>query len=74
MNSLVEALTIGGPVAVLAGIIFLMYVRDRKDTEKRWGQLSDDLIRCRDKESTTREEHTKALTELTTLLLRLNGK
>ncbi len=73
-SSLVDALVTGGPVAILAGIIFVMYVRsvnkardDRKFTEDR-------LTKLLEEDQRTRECHTRALTELTTLLMRLNGK
>lgn len=71
---LVEALSVGGPVAILAAIIFVMYRRDRKDTEKRWSDMVDDLIDCRNKENETREKHTSALTELITWLKTKNGR
>ena len=73
-STLMEGIITGGPVAVLAFCIFLMYVRDRKDTEKNWRHLTEDLVRCRDDENKSREEHTKALTELTTVLRTMNGK
>lgn len=65
------SLGVGG---VLGIVIFFMYQHDRKDTEKRWAEMVDDLIDCRDKENITREAHTRSLTELTTVLTRMNGK
>ena len=64
------SLGVGG---VLGIIIFFMYRRDRRDTEKRWAELAEELIECRGDENKTRRKHTKALTELTVLLRKMNG-
>lgn len=56
-----------GVGAFLGLVIFLMYRQDRKASEKR-------LTLLLEKDQETREEYTKVLTELITLLLRLNGK
>jgi len=58
---------IGGVGGVLAVLVFLMYRRDRNATEKRLTKLLEG-----DQES--RENNTKALAELTTLIMRLNGR
>ena len=70
----VEGLGITG----FAFFIFLMYRKDRKASEK---QIRDDRIFAEnrltgvlDDDLKTREENTKALTELVTLLKRMNGK
>ena len=66
-----------GVGAFLGIIIFLMYRRDRRDTEKRIISMSEshgqrlDKIVERDQES--REKNTEAITELTTYLKRKNG-
>ena len=76
--TLFEALVSGGPVAVLAGIIFWMYRIDRKGTEKRIHDVheghSERLENLLHKDQESREDNTKALTELNTLLVRMNGK
>ena len=75
--SLVDALISGGPVAVLAGIIFWMYRIDRKSNEKRIHDVheahSERLEHLLEKDQESREDNTKALTELNTLLVRMNG-
>lgn len=73
-TALIEVLATGGAVAILAGIIFIMYRRDRKDTEKRWSDMVSDLIDCRNRENSTREKHTQVLTELITWLKAKNGR
>lgn len=62
--SLVGSLGVG---AFLGVIIFFMYRQDRRASEKR-------LTRLLEEDQKSREDNTKALTELTTLLFRLNGK
>lgn len=76
-----EVLQIAGSLGVgafLGFIIFLMYRRDRIATEKMWREskkfTEDRLSELIEKDQESREDNTKALTELITLLLRLNGK
>lgn len=74
---LLEILQVGGVGAFLGLIIFLMYRRDRNTTEKMWREskkfTEDRLTELIEKDQKTREDNTKVLTELTTLLKRLNG-
>jgi len=74
---LIETLATGGPTAVLALIIFLMYRRDRNNTEHMWREskkfTEDRLDEIIEKDQKSREENTKALTELIILLRKLNG-
>jgi len=74
---LLENLATGGPVAILACFIFWMYRKDRKDTEGRihdvHGAHSERLESLLEKDQQTREENTKALTELNIVLRRMNG-
>ena len=72
--SLIESFMSLGVGGVLGLVIFLMYRRDRKDTEKRWSNMVDDLIETRREETESREANTKASTELTILMKSLNGK
>lgn len=65
--SLLETLTSGGPVAILAAMIFIMYRMDRRSSEKRLSNLLE-------KDQETREENTRATTELIVTLRRLNGR
>ena len=61
------ATQIGGVGGLIAVLIFFIYRIDRKASEKR-------LTKLLEQDQETRQEHTKALTELTTLLVRMNGK
>jgi hypothetical protein len=67
----VLSLGVGG---VLGIVIFLMYRKDRTDTEERWASLASELVECRSKENRTRLKQAKALTELTAQLRRMNGR
>ena len=67
---MVEILQLAGSLGVgafLGTLIFLMYRRDRTYTEKR-------LTKLLEEDQETRKDNTKALTELTTLVRRLNGR
>ena len=74
---MVEILQIAGSLGVgafLGTLIFLMYRRDRLATEKMWREskkFTDGLI---ERDQDTRDENTKALTELNILLRKMNGK
>jgi len=67
-----------GVGAFLGLIIFLMYRQDRKRSEEQLRAdrkfMEDRLTKLLEDDQETRSEHTKALTELITLLLRMNGK
>ena len=75
---LVESLVTGGPVAILAFIIFWMYRKDRKDTEQRIHDIHEShsgrLESFLEKDQETREDNTKALAELTDYLKMKNGR
>jgi len=75
---LLEAVSSGGPVAILAIVIFIMYRKDRQDTERRIHDIhiahSERLESLLEKDQETREDNTRALTELNTLLTRMNGR
>lgn len=71
---LLNVLVGGGPVAVLAGIIFFMYRQDRRSSEGQAVQTNKELIKCRGEENDTRDELTKTLTELTVLIRTMNGR
>jgi len=79
------AAQIGGVGGLLAILIFLMYRRDRNATEKMWREskkfTEDRLTELHQEALEAQREHTeavigytKATTELTTLLVRMNGK
>ena len=67
-----------GVGAFLGLIIFLMYRRDRIATEKMWREskkfTEDRLTELIEETLRTIKENTKAQTELTTLLVRMNGR
>jgi len=77
----VEVLQIAGSLGVgafLGTLIFLMYRRDRNNTERMWREskkfTEDRLDEIIEKDQKSREENTKALTELNVLLRKLNGR
>ena len=72
--SVINTLASLGVGCVLGAMIFLMYRRDRRDTEQRWREMCKDLITVRQKETDSRDKNTAALTELNVLIRRLNGK
>jgi len=76
--SILEALVSGGPVAILALIIFIMYRIDRKGSETRIHDVhkahSSRLEILLEKDQESREDNTKALTELIVALKSMNGK
>lgn len=57
----------GGGGAIVGVVIFLMYRQDRRSTERRLSKLLE-------KDQETREANTKAVTEMTTYLVRANGR
>lgn len=77
----VDVLQVAGSLGVgcfLAVIIFFMYRRDRKDTEKMWREskkfTEDRLTEIIEKDQETREENTKVTVELGTLIKTINGR
>lgn len=78
---MVELLQIAGSLGVgafLATLIFLMYRRERINTERMWRDskkfTEDRLTEIIERDQESREDNTRALTELNTLLVRMNGK
>lgn len=82
---IVEGLVSGGPSAILAFIIFIMFCKEvkehRAEIRSHEEKLRQDRIFMEDRLSVmikedkeSREENTKALTELVTLLQRINGR
>ena len=67
MIDLIQLVGSLGVGALLGIVIFLMYRQDRRSSEKR-------LTHLLEQDQETRECHTKALTELITLIERLNGR
>ena len=69
------SLGVGG---FLGTLIFIMYRKDRCKSEEMIRQdrkfMEDRLTRLLEDDYRSREENTRALTELTTLISRLNGK
>jgi len=76
-SAIVEGIAAGGPIAVLAYLIFRMYRTDRINTESRIHDVheahSERLESLLSRDLITREKNTAALTELTTLIKRING-
>jgi len=67
-----------GVGAFLGALIFLMYRRDRNNTEQMWREskkfTEDRLNTLIEKDQKTREDNTEALTELIVLLKKMNGR
>lgn len=74
----ISAVASMGIGAVFGIIVFVIYRIDRKDSEERYGQLcksmEERLATLLERDTQTREDNTKALQELTTLVSRLNGR
>ena len=72
-----ELLQVAGSLGVgafLGALIFLMYRKDRNNTERMWREskiFTDEMI---ERDQTSREKNTRALTKLTTLLRKMNGR
>jgi len=73
----IKALATGGSTALLALFIFLMYRRDRMTSEDAQRKdrmfMEDRLTKLLEADQESREQHTHALTELTTQLRIMNG-
>ena len=65
--SLIEAMASLGVGAVFGLVVFLIYRIDRRASEKR-------LTGLLEQDQETRQKNTEAITELTTLVNRLNGR
>lgn len=67
-----------GVGAFLGTLIFIMYRKDRLSTEKMWREskkfTEDRLTKLLEDSQANLKENTKATTELTTLVKRLNGR
>lgn len=78
MDIPVEAIASLGVGGVFGIVVFLMYRKDRKTSEEQLRQdrvfMEDRMDRIINRDQETREANTKALTELTTVLERMNGK
>jgi len=73
----ISAVASMGIGAVFGVIIFVLYRIDRKASEERYAELCESmeqrLATLLERDTQTREENTKALQELITLVSRLNG-
>lgn len=69
--NLIGSLGVG---AFLGLVIFLMYRQDRRASEKRLSLLLEQDQTTRREHTEAVVEYTKVLTELTTLLVRMNGR
>ena len=73
----ISAVASMGIGAVFGVIVFVLYRIDRKASEERYAELCESmeqrLATLLERDTQTREENTKALQELITLVSRLNG-
>jgi len=74
MNELLIAASSLGVGGFLGTIIFIMYRQDRKCSEERIAKIAEQSQEIINRDQETREANTKALTELTTVLERMNGR
>ena len=72
--SLLESLLSLGAGFVLAGVMFMMFLRYVRSNEKRWEQMLRDLRQDRKLDRKSRDKHTIAINELNILLRGANGK
>lgn len=74
----IEAICSLGVGGIFGLVVFLMYRKDRKSSEERIRQdrvfMEDRMNKIIDREQESRETLAKAVTELITLLVRLNGR
>ena len=70
---LAELIKLGGGVA-LAGMMFWFYQEDRASSGARHQANTEQLLRLLDADQKTREDNTRAVTELLTWLKRRNGQ
>jgi len=75
--SLIESLSSLGVGAIFGLVVFFIYRRDRIGTERMWREskkfTEDRLTELLEQDQKTREANTKALTELNTVIMRLNS-
>lgn len=72
---LLSILAGGGPVAILAGIIFFMYRNDSKGHADQWRDANEELVQVRKDEVRSRDDNSRALTELSVAIKLLsNGR
>lgn len=62
---IVESIATGGPIAILAFIIFFMYRAEKAEEREKWEAFAKDDLKRRDDENTTRKDLTRALNDLT---------
>lgn len=74
MESILQIAGSLGVGAFLDTLIFLMYRRDRNNTERMWRESKKFTEGLVERDQETREENTKAVTELNILLRRMNGR
>ena len=83
--AILESLATGGPVAILALVIFIMYVKDRRHAQEELKTsyeclredrkfMEDRLTGILESDRESREASTKAMTELTAYLKGLNNR
>lgn len=77
-SSIVEVACSMGVGALAFVVVFIMYRKDKKASEERQREdrkfMEDRLTKLLEQDQESREANTKALTELVTLISRLNGK
>lgn len=72
-SGLLDAVVSGGPVAVLAFIIWWQARADGKQNKEQWQQTCGELMELKKDDIRSRDENTKALQRLTDMLA-VNGR
>jgi hypothetical protein len=67
-SGLLDAMVSGGPIAVLAFIIWLQARADGKNNREQWQQTCGELMELKKDDIRSRDENTKALQQLTDML------
>jgi len=74
---IIRTLLQGGPVAILAYLIFWTYRHDRKSSEDHLRTdrifMEDRLTKIIESDQRAQEHHTEVLTEIVTILRSMNG-
>jgi len=72
---MIDAVITGGPVAILAFIIWFQARADAKDNKEQWTTMCHEMIELKRDDIKSRDSNTKALQELTdTVKIATSGK
>jgi len=72
-SSVIDALVSGGPVAILAFIIWFQARADNKINQDQWRNTCDELVQLKRDDIKSREDNTRAMQELTDTVKQIVG-